>query len=156
MMWQGGDKLPESAVRRIRRSIKLWLIVKILPFAAYIALSIVTKIVSDITVPISITVMCALFTAFLLWRSINRLIRIKRRDFGWCEGVTAGMLGRYSKGDTLVSVGFEDIKAFGHPIGLFYIRKGRPVYVVTLNILKNSFFRGGFINDPLVFKNKDN
>lgn len=155
-MWQGGDKMPESAVRRIRRSIKLWLIVKILPFAAYIALSIVTKIVSDITVPISITVMCALFTAFLLWRSIKRLIRIKRRDFGWCEGVTAGMLGRYSKGDTLVSVGFEDIKAFGHPIGLFYIRKGRPVYVVTLNILENSFFRGGFINDPLVFKNKDN
>ena len=155
-MWQGGDKMPESAVRRIRRSIKLWLIVKILPFAAYIALSIVTKIVSDITVPISITVMCALFTAFLLWRSIKRLIRIKRRDFGWCEGVTAGMLGRYSKGDTLVSVGFEDIKACGHPIGLFYIRKGRPVYVVTLNILENSFFRGGFINDPLVFKNKDN
>ena len=155
-MWQGGDKMPESAVRRIRRSIKLWLIVKILHFAAYIALSIVTKIVSDITVPISITVMCALFTAFLLWRSIKRLIRIKRRDFGWCEGVTAGMLGRYSKGDTLVSVGFEDIKAFGHPIGLFYIRKGRPVYVVTLNILENSFFRGGFINDPLVFKNKDN
>ncbi|MBP1536679.1 MAG: hypothetical protein ILA17_02260 [Ruminococcus sp.] len=148
--------MPESAVRRIRRSIKLWLIVKILPFAAYIALSIVTKIVSDITVPISITVMCALFTAFLLWRNIKRLIRIKRRDFGWCEGVTAGMLGRYSKGDTLVSVGFEDIKAFGHPIGLFYIRKGRPVYVVTLNILENSFFRGGFINDPLVFKNKDN
>ena len=148
--------MPESAVRRIRRSIKLWLIVKILPFAAYIALSIVTKIVSDITVPISITVMCALFTAFLLWRSIKRLIRIKRRDFGWCEGVTAGMLGRYSKGDTLVSVGFEDIKAFGHPIGLFYIREGRPVYVVTLNILENSFFRGGFINDPLVFKNKDN
>ena len=33
-MWQGGDKMPESAVRRIRRSIKLWLIVKILPFAA--------------------------------------------------------------------------------------------------------------------------
>ena len=155
-MWQGGDKMPESAVRRIRRSIKLWLIVKILPFAAYIALSIVTKIVSDITVPISITVMCALFTAFLLWRNIKRLIRIKRRDFGWCEGVTAGMLGRYSKGDTLVSVGFEDIKAFGHPIGLFYIRKGRPVYVVALNILENSFFRGGFINDPLVFKNKDN
>ena len=155
-MWQGGDKMPESAVRRIRRSIKLWLIVKILPFAAYIALSIVTKIVSDITVPISITVMCALFTAFLLWRNIKRLIRIKRRDFGWCEGVTAGMLGRYSKGDTLVSVGFEDIKAFGHPIGLFYIRKGRPVYVVTLNILENSCFRGGFINDPLVFKNKDN
>lgn len=148
--------MPESAVRRIRRSIKLWLIVKILPFAAYIALSIVTKIVSDITVPISITVMCALFTAFLLWRNIKRLIRIKHRDFGWCEGVTAGMLGRYSKGDTLVSVGFEDIKAFGHPIGLFYIRKGRPVYVVTLNILENSFFRGGFINDPLVFKNKDN
>lgn len=148
--------MPESAVRRIRRSIKLWLIVKILPFAAYIALSIVTKIVSDITIPISITVMCALFTAFLLWRNIKRLIRIKRRDFGWCEGVTAGMLGRYSKGDTLVSVGFEDIKAFGHPIGLFYIRKGRPVYVVTLNILENSFFRGGFINDPLVFKNKDN
>lgn len=148
--------MPESAVRRIRRSIKLWLIVKILPFAAYIALFIVTKIVSDITVPISITVMCALFTAFLLWRNIKRLIRIKRRDFGWCEGVTAGMLGRYSKGDTLVSVGFEDIKAFGHPIGLFYIRKGRPVYVVTLNILENSFFRGGFINDPLVFKNKDN
>lgn len=147
--------MPESAVRRIRRSIKLWLIVKILPFAAYIALSIVTKIVSDITVPISITVMCALFTAFLLWRNIKRLIRIKRRDFGWCEGVTAGMLGRYSKGDTLVSVGFEDIKAFGHPIGLFYIRKGRPVYVVTLNILENSFFRGGFINDPLVFKNKE-
>lgn len=155
-MWQGGDKMPESAVRRIRRSIKLWLIVKILPFAAYIALSIVTKIVSDITIPISITVMCALFTAFLLWRNIKRLIRIKRRDFGWCEGVTAGMLGRYSKGDTLVSVGFEDIKAFGHPIGWFYIRKGRPVYVVTLNILENSFFRGGFINDPLVFKNKDN
>ena len=155
-MWQGGDKMPESAVRRIRRSIKLWLIVKILPFAAYIALSIVTKIVSDITIPISITAMCALFTAFLLWRNIKRLIRIKRRDFGWCEGVTAGMLGRYSKGDTLVSVGFEDIKAFGHPIGLFYIRKGRPVYVVTLNILENSFFRGGFINDPLVFKNKDN
>ncbi len=155
-MWQGGDKMPESAVCRIRRSIKLWLIVKIFPFAAYIALSIVTKIVSDITVPISITVMCALFTAFLLWRNIKRLIRIKRRDFGWCEGVTAGMLGRYSKGDTLVSVGFEDIKAFGHPIGLFYIRKGRPVYVVTLNILENSFFRGGFINDPLVFKNKDN
>lgn len=154
-MWQGGDKMPESAVRRIRHSIKLWLIVKILPFAAYIALSIVTKIVSDITVPISITVMCALFTAFLLWRNIKRLIRIKRRDFGWCEGVTAGMLGRYSKGDTLVSVGFEDIKAFGHPIGLFYIRKGRPVYVVTLNILENSFFRGGFINDPLVFKIKD-
>ncbi len=148
--------MPESAVRRIRRSIKLWLIVKILPFAAYIALYIVTKIVSDITIPISITVMCALFTAFLLWRNIKRLIRIKRRDFGWCEGVTAGMLGRYSKGDTLVSVGFEDIKAFGHPIGLFYIRKGRPVYVVTLNILENSFFRGGFINDPLVFKNKDN
>lgn len=148
--------MPESAVRRIRRSIKLWLIVKILPFAAYIALSIVTKIVSDITIPISITAMCALFTAFLLWRNIKRLIRIKRRDFGWCEGVTAGMLGRYSKGDTLVSVGFEDIKAFGHPIGLFYIRKGRPVYVVTLNILENSFFRGGFINDPLVFKNKDN
>lgn len=154
-MWQGGDKMPESAVRRIRRSIKLWLIVKILPFAAYIALSIVTKIVSDITVPISITVMCALFTAFLLWRNIKRLIRIKRRDFGWCEGVTAGMLGRYSKGDTLVSVGFEDIKAFGHPIGLFYIRKGRPVYVVTLNILENSFFRGGFVADPLVFKIKD-
>ena len=148
--------MPESAVCRIRRSIKLWLIVKIFPFAAYIALSIVTKIVSDITVPISITVMCALFTAFLLWRNIKRLIRIKRRDFGWCEGVTAGMLGRYSKGDTLVSVGFEDIKTFGHPIGLFYIRKGRPVYVVTLNILENSFFRGGFINDPLVFKNKDN
>lgn len=147
--------MPESAVRRIRRSIKLWLIVKILPFAAYIALSIVTKIVSDITVPISITVMCALFTAFLLWRNIKRLIRIKRRDFGWCEGVTAGMLGRYSKGDTLVSVGFEDIKAFGHPIGLFYIRKGRPVYVVTLNILENSFFRGGFVADPLVFKIKD-
>ena len=124
--------MPESAVCRIRRSIKLWLIVKIFPFAAYIALSIVAKIVSDITVPISITVMCALFTAFLLWRNIKRLIRIKRRDFGWCEGVTAGMLGRYSKGDTLVSVGFEDIKAFGHPIGLFYIRKGRPVYVVTL------------------------
>ena len=154
-MWQGGDKMPESAVRRIRRSIKLWLIVKILPFAAYIALYIVTKIVSDITVPISITVMCALFTAFLLWRNIKRLIRIKRRDFGWCEGVTAGLIGRYSKGDTLVSVGFEDIKAFGHPIGLFYIRKGRPVYVVTLNILENSFFRGGFINDPLVFKIKD-
>ena len=155
-MWQGGDKMPESAVRRIRRSIKLWLIVKILPFAAYIALYIVTKIVSDITIPISITVMCALFTAFLLWRNIKRLSRIKRRDFAWCEGVTAGMLGRYSKGDTLVSVGFEDIKAFGHPIGLFFIRKGRPVYVVTLNILENSFFRGGFINDPLVFKNKDN
>lgn len=155
-MWQGGDKMPESAVRRIRRSIKLWLIVKILPFAAYIALYIVTKIVSDITIPISITVMCALFTAFLLWRNIKRLIRIKRRDFGWCEGVTAGLIGRYSKGDTLVSVGFEDIKTFGHPIGLFYIRKGRPVYVVTLNILENSFFRGGFINDPLVFKNKDN
>ena len=148
--------MPESAVRWIRRSIKLWLIVKILPFAAYIALFIVTNIVSDITIPISITVMCALFTAFLLWRNIKRLIRIKRRDFGWCEGVTAGMLGRYSKGDTLVSVGFEDIKAFGHPIGLFYIRKDRPVYVVTLNILENSFFRGGFINDPLVFKNKDN
>lgn len=154
-MWQGGDKMPESAVRRIRRSIKLWLIVKILPFAAYIALFIVTKIVSDITVPISITVMCALFTVFLLWRNIKRLIRIKRRDFGWCEGVTAGMLGRYSKGDTLVSVGFEDIKAFGHPIGLFYIRKGRSVYVVTLNILEYSFFRGGFVADPLVFKIKD-
>lgn len=154
-MWQGGDKMPESAVRRIRRSIKLWLIVKILPFAAYIALYIVTKIVSDITVPISITVMCALFTAFLLWRNLKRVGRIQRREFAWCEGVTAGMLGRYSKGDTLVSVGFEDIKAFGHPIGLFYIRKGRPVYVVTLNILENSFFRGGFVYDPLVFKIKD-
>lgn len=148
--------MPESAVRRIRHSIKLWLIVKIFPFSAYVVLFIITKLVSSIIMPTNIAVLCALYSLFLLWRSIKRLIRIKRRDFGWCEGVTAGMLGRYSKGDTLVSVGFEDIKAFGHPIGLFYIRKGRPVYVVTLNILENSFFRGGFINDPLVFKNKDN
>jgi len=156
-MWQGGDKMPESAVRRIRRSIKLWLIVKIFPFAAYVLLFIITRL-SDtgVIMPTNIAVLCAAYALFLLWRSIKRLIRIKRRDFGWCEGVTAGMLGRYSKGDTLVSVDFEDIKAFGHPIGLFYIRKGRPVYVVTLNILENSFFRGGFINDPLVFKNKDN
>lgn len=155
-MWQGGDKMPESAVRRIRHSIKLWLIVKIFPFSAYVVLFIITKLVSSIIMPTNIAVLCALYSLFLLWRNIKRLSRIKRRDFAWCEGVTAGMLGRYSKGDTLVSVGYEDIKAFGHPIGLFYIRKGRPVYVVTLNILENSFFRGGFINNPLVFKNKDN
>ncbi|MBQ8120896.1 MAG: hypothetical protein IJ172_08990 [Ruminococcus sp.] len=154
-MWQGGDKMPESAVRRIRHSIKLWLIVKIFPFSAYVVLFIITKLVSSIIMPTNIAVLCALYSLFLLWRNIKRLIRIKRRDFGWCEGVTAGMLGRYSKGDTLVSVGFEDIKAFGHPIGLFYIRKGRPVYVVTLNILENSFFRGGFVSDPLLFKNKE-
>ena len=155
-MWQSGDKMPDDVVHSIRRRITLWLIVKIFPFSAYVVLFIITKLVSSIIMPTNIAVLCALYSLFLLWRNIKRLIRIKRRDFGWCEGVTAGMLGRYSKGDTLVSVGFEDIKAFGHPIGLFYIRKGRPVYVVTLNILENSFFRGGFINDPLVFKNKDN
>ena len=155
-MWQGGDKMPESAVRRIRRSIKLWLIVKIFPFSAYVVLFIITKLVSSIIMPTNIAVLCALYSLFLLWRNIKRLIRIKRRDFGWCEGVTAGLIGRYSKGDTRVDVGFESINGFGHPIGLFYIRKGRPVYVVTLNILENSFFRGGFVADPLVFKNKDN
>ena len=148
--------MPEPVVRSICRRIALWLIVKIFPFSAYVVLFIITKLVSSIIMPTNIAVLCALYSLFLLWRNIKRLSRIKRRDFAWCEGVTAGMLGRYSKGDTLVSVGFEDIKAFGHPIGLFYIRKGRPVYVVTLNILENSFFRGGFINDPLVFKNKDN
>ncbi len=155
-MWLSGELMPEPVVRNICRRIALWLIVKIFPFTAYIALFIVTKILSGITIPTNIAVLSALYSLFLLWRNIKRLSRIKRRDFAWCEGVTAGMLGRYSKGDTLVSVGYEDIKAFGHPIGLFYIRKGRPVYVVTLNILENSFFRGGFINDPLVFKNKDN
>jgi hypothetical protein len=155
-MWQSGDQMPDDVVHSIRRRIALWLIVKIFPFSAYVVLFIITKLVSSIIMPTNIAVLCAAYALFLLWRNIKRLIRIKRRDFGWCEGVTAGMLGRYSKGDTLVSVGFEDIKAFGHPIGLFYIRKGRPVYVVTLNILENSFFRGGFINDPLVFKNKDN
>ena len=155
-MWKSGELMPEPVVRSICRRIALWLIVKIFPFSAYVVLFIITKLVSSIIMPTNIAVLCTLYSLFLLWRNIKRLSRIKRRDFAWCEGVTAGMLGRYSKGDTLVSVGYEDIKAFGHPIGLFYIRKGRPVYVVTLNILENSFFRGGFINDPLVFKNKDN
>lgn len=155
-MWLSGELMPEPVVRSICRRIALWLIVKIFPFSAYVVLFIITKLVSSIIMPTNIAVLSALYSLFLLWRDLKRISRIKRRDFAWCEGVTAGMLGRYSKGDTLVSVGYEDIKAFGHPIGLFYIRKGRPVYVVTLNILENSFFRGGFINDPLVFKNKDN
>ncbi|MBR7007737.1 MAG: hypothetical protein IKH90_03820 [Ruminococcus sp.] len=154
-MWQGGDKMPDDAVHRISRSIMLWLIVKIFPFTALIVLFVVCRIVGS-EMPTITAVLSALFTVFLLWRNISRLIRIKRREFAWCEGVTAGMLGRNNKGDTLVNVGFEDIKAFGHPIGLFYFRKGRHVYVVTLNILESSFFRGGFIADPLVFKNKDN
>ena len=155
-MWQGGDKMPESAVRRIRRSIKLWLIVKILPFAAYVLLFIITRL-SDtgVIMPTNIAVLCALYSLFLLWRDLKRISRIKRREFAWCEGVTAGILGRFSKGSTLVDVGFDTVKAYGHPAGMFYVLTGRPVYVVALNIIESSFFRGGFVYDPLAFKKKD-
>ena len=154
-MWLSGELMPEPVVRSICRRLALWLIVKIFPFSAYVVLFIITKLVSSIIMPTNIAVLCALYSLFLLWRDLKRISRIQRREFAWCEGVTAGITGRYSKGDTLVDVGFDTIKAFGHPAGMFYLRTGRPVYVVTLNIIESSFFRGGFIADPLVFKNKD-
>ena len=153
-MWLSGELMPEPVVRSICRRIALWLIVKIFPFSAYVVLFIITKLVSSIIMPTNIAVLCALYSLFLLWRDLKRISRIKRREFAWCEGVTAGILGRFSKGNTLVDVGFDTVKAYGHPAGVFYLRTGRPVYVVTLNIIESSFFRGGFIADPIAFKNK--
>lgn len=154
-MWLSGELMPEPVVRSICRRIALWLIVKIFPFSAYVVLFIITKLVSSIIMPTNIAVLCALYSLFLLWRDLKRIGRIKRREFAWCEGVTAGILGRFSKGNTLVDVGFDTVKAYGHPAGMFYVLTGRPVYVVALNILENSFFRGGFVYDPLAFKKKD-
>ena len=154
-MWLSGELMPEPVVRSICRRIALWLIVKIFPFSAYVVLFIITKLVSSIIMPTNIAVLCALYSLFLLWRDLKRISRIKRREFVWCEGVTAGILGRFSKGNTLVDVGFDTVKAYGHPAGMFYVLTGRPVYVVALNILENSFFRGGFVYDPLAFKKKD-
>ena len=154
-MWLSGELMPEPVVRSICRRIALWLIVKIFPFSAYVVLFIITKLVSSIIMPTNIAVLCALYSLFLLWRDLKRIGRIKRREFAWCEGVTAGILGRFSKGNTLVDVGFDTVKAYGHPAGMFYVLTGRPVYVVALNILESSFFRGGFVCDPLAFKKKD-
>lgn len=155
-MWKSGDKMPDDVVHSIRRRITLWLIVKIFPFSAYVVLFIITKLISSIIMPTNIAVLCALFVCYLLWRNLKRIGRIKRREFAWCEGVTAGISGRGHKGDTLVDVEFDTLRCFGHPAGMFYIRRGRPVYVVKLNILESSVFRGGFISDPLIFKIKDN
>lgn len=154
-MWKSGDMMPEHIVNDLCRRIKLWLIVKISPFAAYVLLFMITSFSSvGIIMPTSIAVLSASFSLFLIWRDLRRVGRIQRREFAWCEGVTAGITGRYSKGDTLVDVGFSTVKAYGHPAGVFYLRTGRPVYVVTLNIIESSFFRGGFIADPIAFKNK--
>ena len=153
-MWKSGELMSELAVRQMCRRITLWLVIKILPFAAYIVIFVIGRL-RGLMFSISTAVLSALVVAFVLWRSLKRIGRIKRREFAWCEGVTAGILGKFSKGDTLVDVGFDTIKAFGHPAGMFYLRQGRPVYVVALNILECSFFRGGFFSDPLIFKVKD-
>lgn len=154
-MWKSGEMMPEAALRNICRSLKIWLFVKIFPFTACVVLYIISKLISSIIMPTNIAVLCASYSLFLLWRNLKRLGRLRRREFAWCEGVTAGILGKYNKGNTLVNVGFDTIKAYGHPAGMYYIRTGRPVYVVTLNILESSFFRGGFVADPLVYKIKD-
>lgn len=154
-MWLSGELMPEPVVRSICRRLALWLIVKIFPFSAYVVLFIITKLVSSIIMPTNIAVLCAAYSLFLLWRDLKRISRIKRREFAWCEGVTAGISGRGQKGDTLVEVGFDTLKCFGLPVGMYSFRTGRPVYVVKLNILECSFFRGGFFSDPLIFKVKD-
>ncbi len=154
-MWKSGEVMPELAVGDICRSMKIWLVVKILPFSAYVVIFII-GLIKGLLFSLSTTVLCALFVCYLLWRNLKRIGRIKRREFAWCEGVTAGISGRGHKGDTLVDVEFDTLRCFGHPAGVFYIRRGRPVYVVKLNILESSVFRGGFIADPLIFKIKDN
>lgn len=153
-MWKSGDEMPELAVRDMCRRIRIWLIIKILPFAAYIVIFVIGRL-RGLMFSISTAVLSALVVAFVLWRNLKRIGRIKRRDFAWCEGVTAGISGRGQKGDTLVEVGFDTLKCFGLPVGMYSFRTGRPVYVVKLNILECSFFRGGFFSDPLIFKVKD-
>ena len=153
-MWKSGDEMPELAVRDMCRRIRIWLVIKILPFAAYIVIFVIGRL-RGLMFSISTAVLSALVVAFVLWRNLNRIGRIKRRDFAWCEGVTAGISGRGQKGDTLVEVGFDTLKCFGLPVGMYSFRTGRPVYVVKLNILECLFFRGGFFSDPLIFKVKD-
>lgn len=153
-MWKSGDEMPELAVRDMCRRIRIWLVIKILPFAAYIVIFVIGRL-RGLMFSISTAVLSALVVAFVLWRNLKRIGRIKRRDFAWCEGVTAGISGRGQKGDTLVEVGFDTLKCFGLPVGMYSFRTGRPVYVVKLNILECSFFRGGFFSDPLIFKVKD-
>ena len=153
-MWKSGELMSELAVRQMCRRIRIWLVIKTLPFAAYIVIFVIGRL-RGLMFSISTAVICALVVAFVLWRSLKRIGRIKRRDFAWCEGVTAGISGRGQKGDTLVEVGFDTLKCFGLPVGMYSFRTGRPVYVVKLNILECSFFRGGFFSDPLIFKVKD-
>ena len=129
-MWQQGILMPEQAVSYICGRIRLWLAVKV----------------------ISLAVLCGLWIILILWRDLKRIGRIKRRDFSWCSGVTAGFIGKRWKGT--VQVGSGTVSGYGFPAGMFYLRNGMPVYVITLNIRDSSLLKGGFITDPLVFKNK--
>ena len=86
---------------------------------------------------------------------LMRIKRIKRREFMWCHGVTAGFIGKNMRGTVQVIPNGETVRAFGHPINTFYLRNGIPVYVVKLNVNGNSLLKGGFISDPLAFRIKD-
>ena len=150
-MWNNGALMPEQAAAYICGRIRLWLAVKVMPLAA---LTVIILVVSfdEPAAKIPLAVLCGLWAVLILWRDLMRLGRLKRRDFYWCAGVTAGFVGRRMKGD--VKVGTETVRGCGHPANMFYLRNGIPVYVVTLNTRESSFFKGGFITDPLVFKNK--
>ena len=150
-MWQQGILMPEQAVSYICGRIRLWLAVKVIPLAAIFVVIILVTYPDQVT-KISLAVLCGLWIILILWRDLKRIGRIKRRDFSWCSGVTAGFIGKRWKGT--VQVGSGTVSGYGFPAGMFYLRNGMPVYVITLNIRDSSLLKGGFITDPLVFKNK--
>ena len=152
-MWQNGESMPEQAVDKICRKIRLWLAVKVFPLAVLIVILLAVTI-NDRTTQILLAVLCGIWAVGMIWRGLMRIGRIKRREFEWCRGVTAGFIGKNMRGTVQVGQSGETVRAFGHPINTFYLRNGIPVYVVKLNINGNSLLKGGFISDPLAFKIK--
>ncbi|MBR6044479.1 MAG: hypothetical protein IKP47_02470 [Ruminococcus sp.] len=151
-MWLTGASMPEQALSYICGRIRVWLALKVLPLTAVVVVLMFVSPVDKIA-KISVGVLYVLWMSVIAWRDLKRLGRLKRREFLWCSGVTAGFVGRRHRG--IVQVGSETVRSYGHPANMFYLANGIPVYVVSLNVRTSSVSRGGFITDPLAFRIKD-
>lgn len=153
-MWKNGESMPELTADQICGKIRFWLVIKVLPLVILLVIILAVSF-GDIVERFMLSSICVIWSTGIIWRDLMRIKRIKRREFMWCHGVTAGFLGKNMRGTVQVIPDGETVRAFGHPINTFYLRSGIPVYVVKLNVNGNSLLKGGFISDPLAFRIKD-
>ncbi len=161
--WLEGYVMPQEAVNRIIRSIRL-------TYYTYAALILLPTILFTCFAvysfqkdhnPIA-------FATILLWlpglhflrSGIKHVHILKKREFLWIEGVTGGIYVPRAKSDGMpgifVRTDNSDIMIKNFPLHstLGWKKEGVPVYSVVFNTYGRDFFKGGFLFDPIVFKKK--